>query len=217
MEVIIETANKPKVIILLGGPASGKGTQAKVLAKRIGYSYFGTGDLLRAEVEKGTELGKKFAELMNKGELVPDELTDPIVKEKLEELKESGIVLDGYPRNIQQAGTLAEVFPDEDFLVLNIAVSPQSLLKRMSSRRICDKCGSIFTIKSESEKNCTACGGNLIQRADDSEEILAKRIKAYEERTEPIISYYREKGKVKDIDGEPPIPEVTKQIEEEVK
>jgi adenylate kinase len=207
---------KPKVILLLGGPASGKGTQAKILAKRIGYTYLGTGDLLRAEVEKGTELGKKFGELMSRGELIPDELTDPIIKAKLERLKDSGIVLDGYPRNLEQAKTLKELFPDEDFLVLNVSVAPDSLLKRMSSRRICEKCGSIYTIKSEDEKTCDSCGGNLIQRADDSKEILEKRIKTYEDRTEPIINYYKEKGKVKDIDGEPPISEVTKQIEEAV-
>jgi len=203
---------KPKVIILLGGPASGKGTQAKVLAKRIGYNYFGTGDLLRAEVEKGTEAGKKISQLMERGELVPDNLTDPLVLTRLNELKDSGIVLDGYPRNLEQAATLQSVFPDENFLVLNITVSSEELMKRMSSRRICDKCGKIITVKND-EKICDVCGGNFIQRADDSPEILAKRIKTYEDRTEPIIAYYREKDLVKDIDGQPPIEEVTKEIE----
>lgn len=203
---------KSKVIILLGGPASGKGTQAKVLAKRIGYNYFGTGDLLRSEVEKGTDLGKTMGALMDKGELVPDDLTDPLVKARLEELKGLGIVLDGYPRNLEQAATLQEVFPEEDFLVLNIKVSADSLLKRMSSRRICDKCGKIITAKND-EKICDACGGNFIQRTDDSPEVLNKRIKTYEVRTEPIIAYYREKDLVIDIDGEPPIEEVTKEIE----
>jgi len=203
---------KPEVIILLGGPASGKGTQAKVLAKRIGYTYFGTGDLLRAEVEKGTEVGKKIAELMSAGELVPDSMTDLLVLARLNELKNDGIVLDGYPRNLDQAATLQSVFPEEKFLVLNIAVSADELLKRMSSRRICDKCGKIITAKND-EKICDACGGNFIQRADDSPEILQKRIATYEERTEPIIDYYKEKGLVSDINGQPPIEEVTKEIE----
>ena len=202
----------PKVIILLGGPASGKGTQAKVLAKRIGYTYFGTGDLLRAEVEKGTELGKKFAELMNSGELVPDDLTDPLVVSRLNELKDSGIVLDGYPRNLEQAATLKSVFPNEDFLVLNIDVSADSLFERMNSRRICEKCGNIITAKNN-ETICEKCGGNYVQRSDDSSDVLKKRIETYENLTEPIIAYYREKDLVKDIDGEPPIDEVTKEIE----
>lgn len=202
----------PKVIILLGGPASGKGTQAKILAKRIGYTYFGTGDLLRSEVEKGTELGQKFAELMNKGELVPDNLTDPLVKERMAKLKDNGIVLDGYPRNLDQAATLKTVFPNEDFLVLNIDVSADSLFERMNSRRICDKCGNIITAKND-EKICEKCGGNLIQRSDDSPEVLKKRIETYESLTEPIIAYYRDKNLLKDIDGEPPIDQVTKEIE----
>lgn len=204
---------KPEVAILLGGPASGKGTQAKILAGRIGYTYFGTGDLLRAEVEKGTELGKKFDRLMSKGALVPDDLTNPLVVAALNKIKGKGIVLDGYPRNLDQAENLQDVFPDENFLVLNIKVSANSLLKRMTSRRICDKCGNIYTIKSDDEKTCSACGGNLRKRTDDSPEVLKKRIVAYEELTKPIIAYYREKGLVKDIDGEPPIPEVTREIE----
>lgn len=207
---------KPQVIILLGGPASGKGTQAKILAEDIGYKYFGTGDLLRGEAERGTELGKKFAKLMDVGELVPDEFTDPLVLTKLNELKNLGVVLDGYPRNLEQAATLQSVFPDENFLVLNIIVSEKSLLKRMSSRRICDKCGKIITVKND-EKICDFCGGNFIQRVDDSPKILEKRIKTYNTRTAPIIAYYREQDKVKDIDGEPPIKEVTKEIQKAVK
>ncbi|MEI6144379.1 MAG: nucleoside monophosphate kinase [Candidatus Berkelbacteria bacterium] len=203
---------KPEVVILLGGPASGKGTQAKVLAKRIGYTYFGTGDLMRAEVEKGTELGKTMADLMNRGELVPDNLTIPIVINKLQELKGTNIVLDGFPRNLDQAEILQDIFPSENFLVLNIAVSASSLLKRMSSRRICDKCGNIITAKND-EKVCEKCGGNLIQRDDDKPEVLTKRIQSYENQTKPIIAYYREKGKVRDIDGQPPIADVTKEIE----
>ncbi|MCX6810860.1 MAG: nucleoside monophosphate kinase [Candidatus Berkelbacteria bacterium] len=201
----------PNVIILLGGPASGKGTQAKVLAKRIGYTYFGTGDLMRAEVEKGTDLGKTMADLMNRGKLVPDKLTIPIVINRLEELRSTNIVLDGFPRNLDQAEILQDVFPNENFLVLNIEVSGDELLKRMSSRRICDKCGNIITVKND-EKVCEKCGGNLIQRDDDKPEVLTKRIQSYEEQTKPIIAYYREKGLVRDIDGQPPIEEVTKEI-----
>ncbi|MFA5157779.1 MAG: nucleoside monophosphate kinase [Patescibacteria group bacterium] len=203
---------KPDVIIILGGPASGKGTQAKLLAERVGYTYFGTGDLMRSEVEKGTELGKKFAELMNKGELIPDDLTNPMVADKLNELKTNGIVLDGYPRNLDQAKNLQDIFPEENFLVLNVAVSAESLLKRMSMRKVCNKCGKIITAKNN-EIDCD-CGGKFVERADDNPEVLKKRINNYEELTKPIIAYYREKDLVKDIDGEPPIEEVTKEIEQ---
>ncbi|MEI8061578.1 MAG: nucleoside monophosphate kinase [Candidatus Berkelbacteria bacterium] len=202
---------KPEVVILLGGPASGKGTQAKVLAKRIGYTYFGTGDLMRAEVEKGSDLGNTMADLMNRGELVPDKLTIPIVINKLKELSGTNIVLDGFPRNLDQAEILQDVFPSEKFLVLNIDVSADELLKRMSSRRICEKCGNIITAKND-ETVCEKCGGNLIQREDDKPEVLAKRIQSYEDQTKPIIAYYREKGLVRDIDGQPPIPDVTEEI-----
>jgi len=204
---------KPQVIIMLGFPASGKGTQAKILAKRIGYEYFGTGDLLRSEVEKGSDLGKKFARLMEAGELVPDDLTDPLVKDRLSDLKNSGIILDGYPRNLNQAKVLKEVFPDENFFVLNIEVSPKSLLKRMQMRRICEDCGKIFTLSNDQEANCDSCGGKLIQRADDSQEVLTKRIETYNNLTKPIIGYYSEKGILKNINGEPPIEDVTKEIE----
>lgn len=203
---------RPEVIILLGGPASGKGTQAKILAKRIGYTYFGTGDLMRAEVEKGTELGKKFAKLMNKGELIPDDLTNPMVANELRRLKNTGIVLDGYPRNLDQAENLQDVFPEENFLVLNVTVSAESLFNRMSMRKVCNKCGKIITAKNN-ETDCD-CGGKFVARADDSPEVLKKRINDYEELTKPIIAYYREKGLVVDIDGEPPIEEVTREIED---
>ncbi len=205
-----------KVIIMLGFPASGKGTQANILAKRLGYNYFGTGDLLRAEVEKGSELGKTFAKLMDVGELVPDNLTDPLVKKKLGSLKGSGVILDGYPRNLNQVQVLKQVFPDEDFLVLNIEVSAEALLKRMQNRRICEKCGKIYTINPGENRKCDICGGNLIQRADDSPEVLARRITTYEELTSPIIRYYQNKGVLVTINGEPPIPEVTKEIEKVV-
>ena len=213
MEVAIRTEKKPDVVILLGGPASGKGTQAKILAERTGYSYFGTGDLLRAEMEKGSQLGKKIAGLMNSGELVPDDLTNPLVARELAKIKGKGIVLDGYPRNLDQAENLQDIFPDENFLLINITASVKSLLKRMQSRRICDKCGKIYTITND-KSTCDVCGGKLIQRTDDSQEVLKKRINAYEELTKPIIAYYRQKGLVREVDGEPPIPAVTKQIEE---
>lgn len=204
---------KPKVIILLGPPASGKGTQAKILAKRINYKYFGTGDLLRSEVEKGSDLGKKFATAMESGGLIPDELTDPLIKAKLGELKDFGVVIDGFPRNLHQVATLKQVFPEENFLVLNIVLSADSVMERMLKRRICKKCGKIFIIEIGEEKFCDVCGGKLIQRADDNPQVLAKRIKTYGEQTKPLIDYYKNIGKLSDIDGEPPIPGVTRGIE----
>lgn len=203
---------RPKIIILLGPPASGKGTQAKLLAKRIGYNYLGTGDLLRQEIDEGSEAGQKFAKLMETGSLIPDQMTDPIVKAKLNEFNNSGIVIDGYPRNLHQVATLKLVFPDEDFLVINIVLSPESIVKRMQKRRICQKCGKIITLKSKEENQCSDCGGELIIRSDDNQKSLMKRIETYETLTKPLIEHYLKIGKLKNIDGEPPIPEVTKQI-----
>lgn len=202
----------PKIIIILGPPASGKGTQAKILAKRIGYKYLGTGDLLRSEVEKGSDAGKKFAKLMESGELIPDELTDSIVKAKLEEYKDFGIVIDGYPRNLHQVATLKQVFPGEDFLIINIVLSADSVMKRMQKRRICEKCEKIYTVESAKKNTCDACGGKLVRRADDNPQSLVKRIETYKKQTKPLIDYYKKLGKIRDVDGEPPIPEVAKQI-----
>lgn len=206
--------------ILLGPPGSGKGTQAKNLAQKLNITYFGAGDLMRQASIKKTPLGKKFQAIWDKkdGSLFPEELVSQFVAEKIKEIpKNTEIIFDGYPRTIKQAQDIEKMLPEGQFTVININVSAESLIDRMSTRRVCDKCGKIFF---QAEKmgigQCDVCGGQLIRRQDDDPEVVKKRIDVYNEETRPLIGYYRRKGILLEIDGEPPIEQVEKQIWEKV-
>lgn len=204
-----------KNIIILGPPGSGKGTQAKILAEKLGYFYFGTGDLMRQEAQKNTPLGKKFKAVWDRGqgELIAEELVQEFVGKKIKELNQTDkIVFDGYPRTIKQAEHLEKVLGKSDFKVLNIEVPADDLIERMSTRRICESCGKIFPKAQESLEKCDSCEGKLIRREEDAPEVLRKRIEVYEEQTKPLIEYYEKKGQLKTIDGRPSIEEVDQSI-----
>jgi len=209
-----------KNFIFLGPPGSGKGTQAKLLAEKLKAIYFGTGDLMREEAKLGTEFGKKFQDVWNqgKGGLVEDSLVETFVESKLKELDfEKRVIFDGFPRTIDQAKLLEKYIKSNDLEVYNIEVSPQSLVQRATTRRICPKCDKIFFRADLSGvKQCSVCGTDLVQRQEDTEEIVKKRIEVYDLQTKPLIEYYKEKNILINIDGEPPIEEVTKEIDKKI-
>jgi len=205
-----------KNIIILGPPGSGKGTQAKRLAEKLNLTYFGTGDLIRAEIAAKTARGEEFNAYLKKGELIPDNLLNELIREKIGYYKNGPMVFDGFPRTMDQVKIMEDVWAGEEFLVLNIQVKPESLISRMEKRRICSSCGKIFIIEGSGEKTCDVCSGKLIRRSDDNPEVLKNRIKVYEVQTAPIIDYYQEKNNLVNINGEPSITEVENEIWEKV-
>ncbi|MFC2009553.1 adenylate kinase [Chloroflexota bacterium] len=206
-------------IILLGAPGSGKGTQADVLSKEIGLVHIASGDLFRQAQKDGTELGKMAKEYMEKGLLVPDEITIRMILERLSLLKsDQGFMLDGFPRTIEQAQALDKALADEDKAidkVMYVKVSNEELLRRLSGRWICRQCQTPFHVVSSPPKvagKCDNCGSELYQRADDTRETAEKRLEVYFSQTAPLIDYYQKKGKLVEIDGQQNIEEVSKQL-----
>jgi len=195
-------------IIMLGPPGAGKGTQAQRIVEKYGIPQISTGDMLRAAVAEGTELGKKAKEYMDKGQLVPDEVVIGIVKERLSKPDcERGFILDGFPRTVAQAEALDRILEEMgkriDF-VINIVVPDDEILKRLTGRRTCRKCGAMYHIiynPPKKEGICDKCGGELYQREDDREETIKKRLEVYHSQTAPLVDYYKKKGVLVDIDG----------------
>lgn len=212
-----------KNIIIFGPPGSGKGTQAQILAKKLGFFYFGTGDLMRQEAARGTALGKKFQAVWDrgKGELVSEDLVAELVKTQLAQIpKDKGVVFDGFPRTLHQAQILAQILGERGGTtkVLNLNVSRSSLLDRATTRRVCAECGQIYlTAQKRGNSHCKDCDAKLIQRQEDTPEVVQKRLEVYEEQTKPVLDFYRDKGELTNIDGEPPIEEVTREIDEVLK
>ncbi len=192
-------------IIFLGPPGVGKGTQAEKLSKALGIPKISTGDILRDAVRRGTPLGLKAKEAMEKGELVSDDIILGIIKERLAQPDCSkGYILDGFPRNMNQAKKLDELEPDQDEKVIYLEVDEQEIIRRLTSRRVCPKCNAIFNLISNPPKDdekCDFCGTKLIQRDDDREEVIRERIRVYKEHTSPLIGYYSHKGNLIKIDG----------------
>lgn len=202
-----------KKIVILGPPGSGKGTQTKILAEKLGYFYFGMGDLMREETKKNTALGQKFQAVWDQGEgkLVREEDTQELFLKTVKSLKENqGIVFDGYPRSRVQAEHLKELIGEDGMIVLNIEVSDQSLIERIGKRKICGSCGQIFL--DPSLRECHLCQGKLVQRQEDSPEVVKKRLRVYNDETRPLIEYYQKKSKLVEINGEPPIEKVAVEI-----
>ena len=194
--------------ILLGPPGAGKGTQAAKIVEKYGIPHISTGDIFRENIKKGTELGKKAQEYMNRGELVPDDLVIEIATTRLlEDDCKNGFLLDGFPRTVYQAEKLDEFLQSHDSKidnVIDIAVGKDELIERLTGRRVCKSCGASFhvvNIPPKQEGICDYCGGELIQRADDYLETVTNRIDLYEDQTMPLIDYYEKAGTLTHIDG----------------
>ena len=194
--------------ILLGPPGAGKGTQAAKIVEKYGIPHISTGDIFRENIKKGTELGKKAQEYMNRGELVPDDLVIEIATTRLlEDDCRDGFLLDGFPRTVYQAEKLDEFLAARDSKidkVLDIAVEKDELIARLTGRRVCKACGASFhvvNIPPKKEGVCDFCGGELIQRADDNLETVTNRIDVYEAQTMPLVEYYEKAGNLVHIDG----------------
>lgn len=206
-------------ILLMGPPGAGKGTQAANLVKEFAIPHISTGDMFRAAVKEGTELGKQAKACMDSGKLVPDAVTIGIVKERLAKPDcEKGFILDGFPRTVEQADALSKILPEIGLKltrVLNINVPAADLIERAVGRRICKKCGATYHIKfnpTKVEGVCDECGGELYQRADDSEATMKNRLSVYEAQTKPLIDYYQKAGLYTEIDGRQAIDKVTSDL-----
>ena len=197
-------------MIILGAPGAGKGTQAAHICKKCSIPHISTGDMFRENMSKNTELGQLAKKYINDGKLVPDEVTLAMVKDRLERDDcANGFLLDGFPRTIGQADGLKKLTALD--CVLNIDVDPAGLIARITGRRICPDCAGTFHIKDLTSDKCPACGATLIQRADDTEETVANRIRVYEDQTKPLITYYGDL--VKTVDGNLSKAEVEAQID----
>jgi len=208
-------------IILIGPPGSGKGTQAKLLEDRHNMKQLSSGDMLRAAVSEGSEIGKQAKSYMEAGELVPDDLVVEIVTDQIEKLGDKGFILDGFPRNVHQAEVLDRMLGQRDRTidrVLVIEVDDDLLVERVAGRYTCANCGEGYhdTFKQpEKEGVCDKCGSTeFIRRPDDNPDTVRNRLAVYHEQTKPLIDYYKEQGKVRIVDGEQPIEDVTKALEQ---
>jgi adenylate kinase len=190
-------------LIMLGPPGAGKGTQAEQFAKGRGIPKISTGDILRAAVKAGTPLGLRAKAIMDRGELVSDDVMVGIVRERLDQPDAaSGFILDGFPRTVAQAAALDAIMTGRDpLIVVDIAVPEAELVRRLASRRICESCGLNAEGEAAASGICQRCGGKLKQRADDSEAVVRERLKVYHRNTEPLIGYYRARPTFRSVDG----------------
>ena len=202
-------------IIMLGAPGAGKGTQAKMIADKYGVPHISTGDIFRANIKNGTELGMEAKKYMDQGLLVPDELTVRILLDRVaQDDCKTGYVLDGFPRTIPQAEVLdSELTKLGDHIdyAINVDVPDENIVKRMSGRRACLTCGATYHIEHVPPKKegiCDVCGSELVLRDDDKPETVKNRLNVYHEQTQPLIDFYTEKGVLKTVDGTVPMEEV---------
>ena len=200
-------------IVMLGAPGAGKGTQAEMIAEKYSIPHISTGDIFRANIKNGTELGKKAKAYMDAGNLVPDELTVDLVLDRLKQDDcRNGWILDGFPRNLFQAEALTKAMADEGGIdyAIHLTIEDEQIVKRMAGRRVCSVCGASYNTNGLMPKVdgvCDRCGGPVVQRADDAPETVLKRLAVYHEQTEPIVEYYREIGKEAPVDGSLPMDE----------
>lgn len=206
-------------IILLGAPGAGKGTQAKIISEKLNIPHISTGDIFRANIKGNTPLGIRVKEYMDRGDLVPDELTVEIVKDRLGNSDcTNGFILDGFPRTIPQAEYLDNVLKEMGInldIALQIDVKDEEIIERMSGRRVCTNCGATYNIVFNSPKVegiCDVCQTPVIQRADDSAETVLNRLETYHKQTQPLIDYYKAAGKLKVANGHNEVEETTKRV-----
>lgn len=209
------------IIIMLGPPGAGKGTQASAISRKYSIPHIATGDLFRDEIARGTELGRRIEHYVKSGALVPDELVNEVVRRRIamQDCK-NGFILDGYPRTLAQVKALDEILGELGLkvdLVLNLSVSDEAVIKRLSYRRICAKCGRIYHLifnPPRVDEVCDECGEKLYQRDDDREEVVKRRLRVYYESTEPLVEHYRRRGVLVEVDANGEIEEVEKRIDE---
>jgi adenylate kinase len=204
------------ILVFLGPPGAGKGTQAKLLSQRMGFLHLSTGDLLREAVKNQTPLGKKAKEYMDRGELVPDELIVQLIEETMP--KDGNVILDGFPRTVNQALALEEMLKgkgEKVSKVLFFDVHDEVIIDRLSGRRVCSKCGAVYHVKYNPPKVegvCDLCGGSLVQRDDDKEEVVKKRLEVYRKQTQPLIEFYQDRGIIYRLDAEKGVEELFEEV-----
>jgi adenylate kinase len=204
------------ILVFLGPPGAGKGTQAKLLSQRMGFLHLSTGDLLREAVKNQTPLGKKAKEYMDRGELVPDGLIVQLIEETMP--KDGNVILDGFPRTVNQALALEEMLKgkgEKISKVLFFDVPDEVIIDRLSGRRVCSKCGAVYHVKYNPPKIegvCDLCGGSLVQRDDDREEVVKKRLEVYRKQTQPLIEFYQDRGIIYRLDAEKGVEELFEEV-----
>lgn len=211
-------------LILLGAPGAGKGTQADIISEKYGIPQISTGVILREEIAKGSELGNRVKGIIDAGNLVPDEDVVAIVKERLKQDDcKNGYILDGFPRTIPQAEALDKMLAELDSkidVVISIEVADEDIVRRMSGRRVCKKCGASYHIEynpSPAGENCGKCGETLSIRADDDPKVVADRLKVYHEKTAPLKAFYEKQGKLKVALGCEKLEDTTANVEAALK
>ncbi|MDZ7674368.1 MAG: adenylate kinase [Acidimicrobiales bacterium] len=201
-------------LVMLGRQGAGKGTQCTRLSRHFVVPHISTGDMLRAAVKEGTEFGNKAKEYMSAGELLPDDIIIGIVEERLlkDDTRNRGYILDGFPRTKEQAESLAEITAHQPLdMVVDLDVPTDVVLERLASRRVCTDCGANYSVQQPPKHNwsCDHCGGEVIQRADDTEDAIKRRLALYEEETAPLVEWYRTRGLLTVVDGHGDADEVT--------
>jgi adenylate kinase len=203
-------------VVLVGPPGAGKGTQAQFIASHLSIPKISTGDIFRANVSGGTELGKLAKEYMDRGDLVPDEVTVAMVRDRLgEDDAQEGFLLDGFPRNVPQAEILKKMLAEWGSsldVVLELVVDDEEVVRRLAGRRTCRSCGKVWHVDFDPparEGVCDACGGRLFQRDDDREDTIRHRLEVYQEQTSPLISFYADEGILVGVDATGPVEEIT--------
>ncbi|MBT8380213.1 MAG: adenylate kinase [Ignavibacteria bacterium] len=210
-------------LILFGAPGVGKGTQAKLISSKLNIPHISTGDILRQAVKDQTQLGKKAHEIMNRGDLVPDDIMIGIIQDRLHKPDcEKGFILDGFPRTVKQAIALDKLLDEmkiSDVKVVNITANDDELVSRIGNRRACKNCGQIFILQEiDGKTNCTNCNAenSFYLRDDDKEAVVRNRLQVFRENTKPVLDFYEDKGNVNTIDGLGSITEVSKKVFEKL-
>lgn len=202
-------------LLIIGAPGAGKGTQSKIISDKLGIPHISTGDILRSEIASGSELGNKVKEFVESGRLVPDNIiADVLISEMKKDKYKKGYILDGFPRNINQVKIMEEKGIEIDKVIF-IDTSEEEIIKRISGRRSCPNCGKVYNIYYQPPKNnnkCDSCNSELIQRKDDSEEVIRKRLETFKSETLPIIDYYSNKNILYRVNGDKNLDDIKNEI-----